>query len=364
MPRLILKIIQHVFTVLIITVFSTAFAQPSGSMGNDFLYKVVKNDNLINLSTKYTQNANNWVSLQQLNNVQDPYALPIGMVLRIPLSLIPMQDATATIKHVQGQAYINSSSASVNMQVKEGDIIRTADNSFASISLPDNSVTSIPNNSILTITRLRTFKGTELLDFVATLNEGGIESVVDPDAHGTGRFEIRTPVSITGVRGTKLRVRTDNNQSHSEVIEGSAQVGLSQADGPRISSNQGTTASREGGIMPVVSLPDAPQIPRNQTLRNGSQLYFDPVHDAIAYQVIIASDRDGKNVVSNTTIDNPPARLSANGPGKWYAFVRSIDSNGFISADSVVEFDGVAVLTTSDQTAVKDSSGNPILLSH
>src|SRR5690606_24794352 len=96
----------------------TTVARPLGAQGNDFLYQVEPHDTLEQLARRYTLRAEHWPELQRLNQVEDPYRLPIGKVLRIPLSLIPEQPATATIVHVAGQV------AADGRPVRPGDILR------------------------------------------------------------------------------------------------------------------------------------------------------------------------------------------------------------------------------------------------
>src|SRR5690606_17557711 len=77
-----------------------AVAQPSGAQGNDFLYRVVQNDTLIALAARYTSGEQNWQTLQSLNNIADPKALPIGLLLRIPFHMIPQLPGDAVVTHV------------------------------------------------------------------------------------------------------------------------------------------------------------------------------------------------------------------------------------------------------------------------
>ena len=54
---------------------------------------------------------------------------------------------------------------------------------------------------------MRQFEGTGLTDSVVRVQRGSVESSVAPEGQGVGR-EIRTPVAVTGVRGTRFRVQS------------------------------------------------------------------------------------------------------------------------------------------------------------
>ena len=82
-------------------------AQPSGARGENFVYKVLAGDTLLDISQTYTRQGRNWSEIQRLNAVADPYRLPIGKELHIPFRMIPEVDAPARITHQTGQILVN-----------------------------------------------------------------------------------------------------------------------------------------------------------------------------------------------------------------------------------------------------------------
>src|SRR5690606_36789409 len=67
--------------------------QPAGAQGENFLYRVMKDDTLMMLSDRFTDSTERWRTLQTLNTIDDPTGLPIGLELKIPFALIPEQAA-------------------------------------------------------------------------------------------------------------------------------------------------------------------------------------------------------------------------------------------------------------------------------
>jgi len=339
-----------------------AWSQPSGARGDDFIYRVMPGDTLIHLSNRFTGTADNWPVLQTLNNVSDPYALPIGLELRIPFSLIPEVPAQAELTHVVGQAYLNQQTARPSDIVTEGDQLSTGQHSFITFLLPDGSVGALPPDTTLHIERLRTFMGTGLIDTILSLDRGDLDTTVAPDDQGVGRYEVRTPVSITGVRGTRLRVRTDNQGTRTEVLSGSAQLGSARADGPRVASNQGIAVTADGQILPVRPLLPAPVLSTDPAQPDARLIAFDPVPGAIAYQVRVAADTAGTQPVWSDTINAPPARYQTPGAGTWHVLVRAIDDLGLMSDDARIEVQGRRVLISGSGDAVRTGFEDAVLL--
>lgn len=346
---------------LIATVFEVK-AQPSGARGDDFIYRVMKNDTLIDLSSRFTGTPDNWAALQTLNAVSDTYALPIGKELRIPFALIPEVAASGEMIHVTGEAFINTSPARPSDALNEGDVLQTRHQGFATFRLPDNTVSALPPDTTLQLERLRTFLGTGLVDIILRLDRGDLESSVAPDGQGAGRYEVRTPVSITGVRGTRLRVRTDGNSSLTEVLSGSAQLGTGQADGPRLGTRRGTAVTRDGTILPSRPLLSAPVLAPDPDEPYSRSIMFEPVPGATAYLVRVAADESGTKPVWSDTITAPPLHYRTPGSGQWYVLVRAIDDVGLMSDDAIVQVEGRRVLISGFDLTINTSYGEPVVL--
>ncbi len=339
-----------------------AFSQAAGARGDYFLYDVVSGDTLIALAQRYTGDPYNWRPLQTLNSVEDPYRLPIGARLRIPFSLIPELASQAKLSHVAGHVAVNGKQASVQGTLAEGDRVATGPDGFLAVVLADNSVLSVPANSLLSVERLRTFKGTGLIDTILTIRDGSVESRVAPHENGVGRFEVRTPVSITGVRGTHLRVRTADGAAQSEVISGSAQVGSGNEHDATLRQHQGAAVDAQGNLIGVRALLPAPELPPAKRGSQGWALEFPPVSGATSYLVRVAANAQGSHLVSSRLFASPHITFRAPGAGTHYVMVRAVDRDGVMGKDAVQSFPGVPLLNTSDGSAVKAGFGQFVFL--
>ncbi len=339
-----------------------AMAQPSGARGDDFIYRVIKNDTLIDLSTRFTGTPNNWGALQSLNAVADPYALPIGLELRIPFALIPEVEAHAEITHIIGQVLLNQRPARLHDTLSEGHTLETLEHSFATFQFPDGSISALPPETTIRIARLRTFLGTGLVDTILQLDHGDLESTVAPGGQGTGRYEVHTPVSITGVRGTRLRVRADDDGARTEVLTGVVQVGTTQADGPHVGALSGTAVTPDGNILASRPLLSAPTLVPNVDDPYSRTITFDPVPGAVKYHVRVSADPSGTQPVWTDTITQPPLQYRTPGSGQWYIQVRAVDDVGLMSDDATLQVEGRRTLISGFGLNINTAYGEPIVL--
>lgn len=339
-----------------------AIAQPSGARGDDFIYRVIKNDTLITISSRFTGTADNWPELQAINNVADPYALQIGRELRIPFALIAEVEAHAEVTHVIGQAQINKTPARPGDALHEGDLLETNKHSFVTLELPDGTISALPPETAVRFQRLRAFQGTGIIDAILQLDEGDLEAAVAPDGRGVGRFEVRTPVSITGVRGTRLRVRSDQHGTRTEVLSGGAQLGSHAADGPRLGARQGTAVTADGTILATRNLLPAPVLTPDAGQLRSRSIMFEPVPGAVSYQIRVAADAAGTQPVWSDTVSAPPLHYRTPGGGTWFVLVRAVDDVGLMSEDAYFQVDGGRVLISGFGMDVMTGFNDPVLL--
>ena len=360
-PRFLASILT-VLSVAAAFVSPSALAQPSGAQGSDFLYRVVPNDTLITLAAKYTSSEQNWHELQSLNHVADPKALPIGLVLRIPFQMIPQLPGDAVVTHVAGDAWLDQRRLQIGDSIAEGGSIRTSSNGFLTLRLSDNSTITIPADASVAVQRLRVFKNVPLTDTIISVDNGSLESHVAPDNTGVGRFEVRTPVSITGVRGTRLRVHASDDGALSEVIEGTAQLNTQNNNATRLTQNQGAAVSDSGQLLGVRTLLPAPQLPAIAANDYSGQLVFPAVSGADHYLVRIATDPEGQHLLSSHQTPKPMANFGRQST-ESYLLVRAIDETGLGGHDAVTTIPAGRVLISSDGTPVRSGFGDAIQLS-
>nr|MBF0683515.1 FecR domain-containing protein [Pseudomonas sp.] len=351
------------FLVSIYLLPSTSYAQPAGAQGDDFIYNVRPGDTLLQLSQQYTGSPANWKALQRLNAVQDATMLPIGMTLRIPFSMIPEISAQAHVTHIAGQVAANGQAVQNGVALKEGDLVHTGPNGFLTLELADNSTLTIPANSAVRLERVRVFRDSGLTDTVLTVDEGSLESEVAPQDTGVGRFEVRTPVSVTSVRGTKLRVRAQPQGTQTEVLAGVAESGTRGGlEKARLTHGQGGAVDANGKWLGVRRLLAAPVLSTPTNDGEGWALSFTPVAGATAYLVQVADDPAGSRLHSSECFMTPDITFQAPRAGTYYLLVRSADQDGVMGPDATLSFLSEEILRTFDGSPVFSGFGQRVLL--
>ncbi|KWW39494.1 hypothetical protein ACUXAV_002482 [Cupriavidus metallidurans] len=240
----------------------SALAGPAGTQGKDFIYEVERGDTLIGLATRFMTSMDGWHLLQTLNRVEDPYRLVPGTRIRIPLSQIPVAPSTARVVFVRGQASVDGSPMQTGMALAESARIEIGPNSAATLELSDGTRVSLPAATTLQVRRLRAFARSGLTDTMIGIDKGGADSVVAPKGGGVGRYEISTPLMVTGVRGTRYRVSADDGGSRSEVIEGKVGVGAGARPGSatQVAAGYGVGVSTAGRLSKPMALLPAPVV--------------------------------------------------------------------------------------------------------
>lgn len=360
---LLARRLAQCLAALVLAGSGSVLAQPAGADGDDFLYRVVQGDTLIDLAVRYTATPQNWPTLQQINQVADTLALPIGKVMRIPFSIIPEVPAPALLVHASGHVLVDGRTVSPGGQLPEGSTLTTAPGGFATLLLTDGSTLTVPGNSTIAVDRLQAFQGTGLTDTILSVENGSVESVVAPEQTGVGRFEIRTPVAITGVRGTRLRVHRDETGAQTEVLSGVAHLGAATAGQAMLKPGQGVATRADGVMGAVRALPAAPQLSQPERGPQGWQVAFEPVPGATAYLVRVADDPQGTRPRSSQHFNSPQeVRFSAHGPGTHYVLIRAIGADGLMGPDAAQPFEGQPVLLSSNGHPVAAGQGGQVYL--
>lgn len=329
-------------------------AKPRGSDSNHFIFEVEQGNTLEGLSKTYTGNPNNWHILQNLNGVADPYKMPIGTLLKIPLSLIPRASSTAKVVHVKGNVQHDNTNATKDEYLKESSLIQTGNNSFITIELSDQSQITVLPNTELELEQLQKFSGAGITDSVIRIKNGTVESDVAPNGEGVGRFEIRTPITITGVRGTRLKVSKDDNGTNQEVLKGNINTkSLALQQSQNIPQGYGASYNQQGELRSYKKLLAAPEI--SSSKKNGGSwlIKYKPVSDAVKYKITISSDKNGMLIESSQTTTKLEKAVSASTGGTHYIAIRAIDKLGLEGNITIVaaEFDW-GVVSSDDQAVV------------
>ena len=212
---------------------------------------------------------------------------------------------------------------------------------------------------------MRQFEGTGLTDSVVRVQRGSVESSVAPEGQGVGRFEIRTPVAVTGVRGTRFRVQSGSGGVHSEVLEGSVRL-QPHAPAPRRQARGRGPRLRRGGrrrrhgcrFAPTAAgsaagRADARRRSMDQRVRAGARRQ--ELSGARIARRRWRAARVFRAFASND-IRFAPRREH------YYVSVRAVDDLGLHGQDAVATFEGMSQLSTAFGLGVATGTGGFVTL--
>jgi len=319
---------------------------PVPVVAEEWIYTVRPGDNLWNLTERHLKSMDYVPQLQQLNKVQNPYVIPPGTQLRIPVAWSEVQNTSARVISVYGAAALQRKDQE-RMPVEQGmqllidDEIHSGNDAFVTVEFADNSHLRMQENTRLRFDNMRIFGDYGLTDTLIDLQQGRTESTVPEKSGKATRFRIKTPSAISSVRGTDFRVGIIETQfgTSSEVLTGSVEV-AGEKRNVKVPAGFGTmTAQGMPPVSPVKLLPP-PDLSGTAHYYQSLPLVikFNPLKGAHAYRAQIAADRDFKNLRSEFTTASLPFRDGEIPDGDYWLRVRGIDGLSIEGKDAVIPF--------------------------
>ncbi|GAC1523847.1 MAG: hypothetical protein NVS3B11_24410 [Collimonas sp.] len=303
------------------------------------------------IAGQLTASKGNWVQLAKLNRIGNDRTIPVGTAIIVPVALLPDDPSTAQIAAMSGNIEAFAADGrpidiSIGAILSEGAIINTGSNSFLSLSLPDQSHIALPSNSQVKLSKLRTARYTRSPRTEITLLKGRVESKVSPLDKNKGRFEVRSPLAVAGVRGTDFRVGLVGSSVTTEVLSGGVAVAKkNQPPALTLHPGQGNVTNANGVGKAVALLP-APQLKGQPQLQERPTVRFSvaPVAGAHGYRAQIATDADVSNIVSEaesgseSESGSPEIKINGLEDGAYFARITALDQAGLQGIPQITAF--------------------------
>ncbi|MET3117605.1 hypothetical protein AAKU64_001824 [Undibacterium sp. GrIS 1.8] len=340
--NLILLILSVASLVLSIS-SSAVFAAPksTGEPGSisrtetDMVYYALEGDTLSSIAQRFTEKTPNWVIIGKVNNITNDRTIPIGSLILIPLDLLPADLVEAKVLAMAGTSTAKlPTGAEENITLgntyKEGTMITTGKNGFLTLVLPDDSRISIPSNSQVKLSKLRMTKYSKSPRTEITLLQGRVESKVTPLESNKGRFEVRSPLAVAGVRGTHFRVSVNDNGIANEVLSGGVAVGsVKKPNTLVIPAGKGNVVTQQG-VGDAVDLLPPPTLVGSYQLQEKPTLVFnlEKSSEAKSYHLQIASDAAIQNVLTEVRSVEDRIKIDGLEDGNYFIRASTIDSVG------------------------------------
>ena len=317
-----------------------------------FIHHAQAGDTLLKLANRYLVNRNDWLIFQKFNTINNPKAIPLGTQIRIPVSAMRLDASPVEVIATTGSVTSSAGAVVTASKISEGDKLTTSEGGFVTIKLADGSTLTVQPKSNVRIETARQLVNTGgVTDIVVSLDSGRVETQVVKQRNSAARYEIRTPTSNMGVRGTVFRVGADESgkRGQGEVVEGLVAVSASSA--PSASSPKNSEALALGAGFgtfvedgkppsPPIALlpaPDVSNLPA-QIQSPDARFTFPPVPSAVSYRAHVALDSAFTNLIANASSPTPDIVFVNLPDGALFVRVRGVDGNGLEGKDAARAF--------------------------
>lgn len=330
---------KHLFSnyYRLISLSITLILFSSSVHAQDWIYTVVKDDNLWNLSEQHLDKVTRFEQLRKLNGISDPKHLKPGTQIRVPLKWIRSNPVAAKVISFTGSAELQSADApsilpvAIGTKMHLGDQLRTGKNSTVAIEFADKSILTLHENSLVHFDHLSAHGVTGMVDSRLNLLQGRMDTKVTPAVGPGSRFEIQTPSAISAVRGTIYRasVAQDGEASNIEVLRG--KVAVSGADKElMVNKGYGTQVALGKPPLtprPLLAAPVFDSIPSPIQQINW-RLAWSAVEDASGYRVEVAADSKFDTLLWQEVTQYNRSAFPDLSDGHYAVRVRAIDQLG------------------------------------
>ena len=323
-------------SILLAVAAHAAAVLPAQPPNDAIEYVIRRGDTLYGLGRSFLVPERRWEALLRLAALRDPKRLPVGRKLRIPRAWLRFNVEPARLASYRGAVSLSiggkTMAPSVGIVVGEGAEIATAGNSFATLTLADRSQVVIPSQSRVRVRQLRRILLTGAIDYRIDVEQGRLETKVTPLEQPSGRYQIRTPISMTAVRGTEFRVSFEGERrtAATEVLTGTVTFSPPEsATGLSLERSFGATLDRAGGsrVEKLLAAPDLDAPPALQT-KDAVEFRVRKLEGPLRYRAVIASDAGFIDNIAEQFSDNGTFALADIPNGSLFVRVSAIAASG------------------------------------
>jgi hypothetical protein len=323
-------------TLVAILLASSSLASASDAV---HVYTVQNNDNLYRIAAQLLNRPSDWQTVAKLNTIANPDLLQLGSTIKIPLRLMRGVPQTAQILYLRGEVKIiagpnKGKPVIVGQTLREGDTIAASAGAWLGLGLQDGSQMYVSPNSQFKLQRLRAVPQAKATQTELNLKRGRADFAVQPQPSGS-RFEVKTPLAVTGVRGTRFGVALNEsqNQTLTDLVEG------------KVVFNAGKETALEAGNGIVLSRGQAAQV---QALLAAPQ-WQTPIEriDALPFVLPIQKTEPNTRFLAQLETRTEPSQVvwiandaqpTINGPiadGHYLLRIRAISAEGLAGKELV-----------------------------
>jgi hypothetical protein len=299
---------------------------------------VQKGTNLIRIARQYCINPSDWKTIAGINHLKSPFIIYSNSTLQVPLSILRTKSISAKVASVSGSPLLVTDNSQTR-ELRKGDLVLpgqtvvTENDEYVHLVYPNNKHTRIgPQSKMLLVYLMRLADDNLQAEFL--LKNGRITHKINKKLGANEHFRTRTPMAITGIRGTEFRIKIENAETNIvETLKG--KVALSAAGkGILIKKGEGSKVKKGQPPQPPHALPPRPILPHLKDIYRTLPVTFTaPVQKYIqSMRLRVTSDIKGLNtLVEQIAKPGQDFVLSSLIDGHYFIFLSSVDKQGFES---------------------------------
>lgn len=276
-------------------------------------YILKPGDMLFALAQQYLKDPAALQNVARINRIANIHRVPVGQVIRIPRELLKYEPATAQVSFVRCSDVLRldgpqPQTIALGSTLTEGAVLRIPPGCQLRMTLEDNTTVRLLSGAVVQLTTLRRNVFDPSPEVKIDLLDGRIHlNVPRQRPPGDAPFQVTTPTSVAGVRGTQFRVGfvAANRSSQVEVRSGAvAAQGQNEATAQLARDNQGVPIAAHGQALPLEPLLPAPQFAgKGAPVGTTVTLLFQAPPEAKRYQLSTADEANFSHLISDGLTD-------------------------------------------------------------
>lgn len=304
-------------------------------------------DTLISLSRAYLRDPQEWRTIARLNRIDDPTRLRVGSALRVPLRLMKAFGGAAEVVWTRGDVRVVSTSGgsrtpAAGDRLSTGERIETGAGSAVRVRLVDGALLLVGERARVSLDDLTVYAFPGVTRTRIGVGEGRVEATVSPHRDPSSRYEIRTPVVTTAVRGTDFRVGMSEQEqtARAEVLSGRVDAAAGAAT-VGLDPGFGLVATPTAPLAPpraILAAPDLSALPP-RVARLPVRVTWPALPQAARYRAQVFTTTGSGSQVADVIVDAPEARWPNLDDGAYRLVVRAIDAEGLEGRDATGAFE-------------------------
>jgi hypothetical protein len=311
-----------------------------------YVHTIVPRDTLIGVCRALLAEPRRWPLVRRLNRVRNPRRLKPGRTLDIPFDLLRTVPATADVLWVRGAPRLlladgTNAVTVVGVTLGEGTRVTTQAGEAVGVRLSTGATITVGEGADVAFGELRAVPAAGAAHTAIDLRRGRIQNAVPSGGAPRQRYQIRTPVVTTAVRGTTFRVGVDDDgrSALAEVTDGT--VGVSRdAVALDVAAGFGTVAREGVPLAPPRALLPAPGVdPVPVQQRLPARLRWTAVPGAARYRAELRGPSADDPLLDERLVTAPEANWGDIADGLYRVVIRALDGDGLEGADAGAQLD-------------------------